>query len=383
MESFVPNLLDGGNDETSSTDSDSDDQARSMLSTDDPSIQRIVARNMPMHQSRGAFNIGRIGVHRGLLLRSRFFLMLSLPTGVLLLCCFTVYLIAWLLFAVWWYNLANKCETGLSSFVAALYLSIETMMTIGYGVPDPYFNDCLEVLPLLICQSWTSLLIDLVIIGILFQRISRAHKRASTIIFSDKLLLRIRGGSVELAFRIAEMQDGLLMQVVLQAYVLLHRVDLFSALDLDEASSAEGEVGDCEEVVLKAVRLQGLDDNNNALLCGVPMTVTHTIDRDSPLAPCNRWSRACSHESDLKDVIEHLKELPYLEILVILSGIEKNTGASVEGRQSYTLNEIVAGHEFGRCVSLDANGRHCIDFVHFNQTFAVQRFKNFSGGEQD
>jgi len=282
-----------------------------------------------------------------------------------------VYAAAWLLFAFWWRAVSVPCDVGIYTYKQALYLSIETMMTIGYGVPDPFFKDCWQALPVLMIQSWIGLLIDLVFVGIVFARISRASRRANTIILSDKSLLRARGNNVEIAFRVAEMYRRPLLQVFVQAYCVIHRVDLVNAPELhsQEEGTAGGRSKAFEAVVIKALHLQGLDDNNNALLCGIPMTIQHVIDRNSPLAPCNIHGMRCDYDSTLSEAQEHLQSLPYVEIIVIVSGTEENTGSSVEGRQSYTMHDILSGREFGRCVTLDANGRHCIDFAHFDDTF--------------
>jgi hypothetical protein len=338
----------------------------SPLSVETPSIQRLMKRDMSMKQSWGRFNLKRLGVRHGLLSHNFFFLLLTVKAWKLVLGCFTVYMVAWVAFAAWWFQISDACNIGLNTYRSALYLSIETMMTIGYGVPDPFFNDCWEALPLIICQSFVGLLIDLAIVGMLFQRLSRSFARASTLVFSDKLLLRRRENHVELALRIAEMQARPLLQVVMQAYVVLHRRDVQNAPAIDDDTEAH-----CEDVIVRALHLQGLDDNNNALLCAIPMTITHTIDRESPLSPCNRYAMNMTHDSTLSETITNLRSMPYLEVIVMVSGTEESTGNAVEGRQSYIIQEIVSGHEFGRCVTVNQEGVHCVDFDHFNDIFAV------------
>mmetsp|Transcript_46875 Transcript_46875/g.125348 ORF Transcript_46875/g.125348 Transcript_46875/m.125348 type:complete len:156 (+) Transcript_46875:2-469(+) len=108
------------------------------------------------------------------------------------------------------------------------------------------------------------------------------------------------------------------------------------------------------------------------------MTVSHTIDRYSPLAPCNRYQMRCDRDPTPEEVYANIwgqedgggaPPIPYLEVIVILSGVEEITGASVEGRQSYTKEEIGFGEEFARCVFLDKKtGRHKVDFGKFQDT---------------
>lgn len=334
---------------------------------------RLIARNRNMHQSRGYFSVQRRSITKTLLLRDVFHVILRQSTGKLILGAFAAYITMWLIFAFWWLRVARPCGISLTSYRQALYLAIESMTTIGYGVDDPFFQDCDEVMPLLFIQSLLAMLLDTIIIGILFQRFARANARAATIIFSKTALLRQRGPRIQLAFRIAEMQDASLLQVSLQVYVLMHRQDL----------RADGP-DDLETVIVKALPLQGLDDTNNVLLCGLPMTITHDIDRFSPLAPCNvpRLASSVTQAADptISDVEEHLANLPHVEIIAVISGVEESTGVSVEGRQSYTFSDIDVGKEFGRCVYLDSAGKHYTDFGLFHKTQETNAGHNTNPG---
>ena len=42
--------------------------------------------------------------------------------------------------------------TEVNSFTDAFFLSMETFMTIGYGVPDPFFSNCDGVMTVL--RGW-------------------------------------------------------------------------------------------------------------------------------------------------------------------------------------------------------------------------------------
>lgn len=336
---------------------------------------RLIARNMNMYQSRGYFSVQRRSITKTLLLRDVFHVILRQSTEKLILGAFAAYITMWLIFACWWLQVARPCGLSLTSYRQALYLSIESMTTIGYGVDDPFFQDCDEVMPLLFIQSLLAMLLDTIIIGILFQRFARANARAATIIFSKTALLRQRGPRIQLAFRIAEMQDASLLQVSLQVFVLMHRQDLRADTGPD----------DLETVIVKALPLQGLDDTNNVLLCGLPMTITHDIDRFSPLAPCNApWltsSVTQAADPTIGEVEKHLADLPWVEIIAVISGVEEITGGSVEGRQSYTFSDIDVGKEFGRCVYLDSAGKHCTDFGLFHKTQETNPGRNTNPGD--
>ena len=71
--------------------------------------------------------------------------ILHAGTGPLLLAITVCYMIIFLAFTPIYMAISEECglqlgdESG-NKFSDALYLSVETMTTIGYGVPDPYYN---------------------------------------------------------------------------------------------------------------------------------------------------------------------------------------------------------------------------------------------------
>ena len=66
-------------------------------------------------------------------------------------------------------------------FIRALTFSIETMMTIGYGVDDPWFNDCPLMLFLIAAQAMVGIFSSSILFGVVLTRVMRADQRASTI----------------------------------------------------------------------------------------------------------------------------------------------------------------------------------------------------------
>merc|ERR1719210_2199542 len=148
-------------------------------------------------------------------------------------------------------------------------------MTIGYGVPDPYFRNCPQAVFVLLGQSLTGLVIDAMMIGLVFQHATSAYMRASTVIFSNHAILQVIDGCVHLIFRVAEMQTPLL-QCVIQVYCVQHHAD----------SRLPGGV----RVQVSAVQLKEPDTDmySGVLFLGLPTMVVHRIDYDSPLAPARR-----------------------------------------------------------------------------------------------
>lgn len=71
--------------------------------------------------------------------------ILHAGTWPLLMAIFVCYMCVFLAFTPIYMAISEECglelgdESG-NKFSDALYLSVETMTTIGYGVPDPYYN---------------------------------------------------------------------------------------------------------------------------------------------------------------------------------------------------------------------------------------------------
>lgn len=78
-----------------------------------------------------------------------------------------VYLIAIFLFAVFFLALSSNCNTKIVFFSDALFLSMETLFTIGYGTPDPFFGQCEGAFVLITAQSIVGTLLNGTLISLL------------------------------------------------------------------------------------------------------------------------------------------------------------------------------------------------------------------------
>lgn len=97
-------------------------------------------------------------------------------------------------FAVEGEQVDSFCGMDVNNFMEALYFSLSTMATIGYGTSDYYFGNCWTPFFLVLLQVFSALAFSSLAIGLLFQRMSRGQKRGRTIIFSDVAVIRkVRG----------------------------------------------------------------------------------------------------------------------------------------------------------------------------------------------
>jgi hypothetical protein len=114
------------------------------------------------------------------------------------------------------------CDMDIHDHMEALYFSLSTMTTIGYGVSDYYFGGCWTPLLLVLAQVCCALVFNAVAIGLIFQRISRGHKRSKTILFSDKAVVRRVKGVPYLMVRIGELRSHQLIEATVRAYCVRH-----------------------------------------------------------------------------------------------------------------------------------------------------------------
>ena len=95
--------------------------------------------------------------------------------------------------------------SNVDGFVTALLFSVETQQTIGFG----YYHirpRCPEAVTLLCMQAVFGVLLEGLMVGIVFMKLSRANKRKATIIFSKNALTGMRDGVLYLMIRVGDMR---------------------------------------------------------------------------------------------------------------------------------------------------------------------------------
>lgn len=113
------------------------------------------------------------------------------------------------------------CVTNVDKFLHALWFSVHTAATIGYGhqSPDP---DCTLLNLMIMMQVLTGALMQAALLGLVYTRFSAPSSRATTIKFS-KVLACYRGidGYRRLAFRVANLRKHQVLQP--QVHMMLLR----------------------------------------------------------------------------------------------------------------------------------------------------------------
>lgn len=222
------------------------------------------------------------------------------------------YIITWLVFGiiyffdVWVRDDVNHigdpewkaCIENVDSFLSALLFSVESQRTIGYGSRMVTAN-CAEGVILLMIQSIIGSMIDALMVGCMFVKISRPKKRAQTLIFSKQCVISHRDEKLCLMFRIGDLRDSHMVDAKIRAKLIKSR------------QTKEGEFIPLEQSELNL----GYDTGEDRLFLVEPQIICHIINDHSPF-----WDMSA----------ESLKREQF-EIIVILEGIVEATGECFGG----------------------------------------------------
>lgn len=250
----------------------------------DPGL-RLLDRDGPCHQSQGHWAVNNIAMRHteddederysdwGQQLRNRmsgdlYHVFLDSGLWRQLTVLALAYMFVIVLFACLYLAIATHCKLDLEgSFIRAYMLSLETMITIGFGVPDPYMNGCWRGTIVLTTQSLLQLFMVAILIGVIFQRLSRPQSRACTILFSKRAVIQEIEGVHYFMFRVCDLR---VHHALLETHVRCY------CAHNDPQRGYE----------LLPMRLEHPDDElGGSLLLNIPFIVVHRIDAWSPLAP--------------------------------------------------------------------------------------------------
>lgn len=261
--------------------------------------KRLVDRDGPMNQSRGKLKVRKRIKHAiwtALYYGDLFHTLVDAPTsrciGIIL---FTI-LLTICLFAALYLSIAQhtNCEMGLQNYHEAFMFSLETQLTIGYGTQDIFFGDCWLPTIALTIQMCVKTILDAVTIGIIYSRISRPNKRASTIVFSKNGIIRRIRGRLYFMFQTCELRKHQLVSARVRLYAVRH--------ERDQHGDIIAPFQTC------AMRLNHPDDSlGGMLLMCLPQVIVHEIDCSSPLMPPPHWASASEKYSWSPPAMAHAK----------------------------------------------------------------------------
>jgi len=310
---------------------------------------------------RGHVNIGktRVSKRRRRFLSDFFNTMLDIKWRYVHFIFFLAFIGSWFSFAIVWYIIIYyhgdfeedhlpdnqeasgwvPCVVNINNFASVFLFSVETQHTIGYG-GRMTTEECPEAIFIMSFQSIVGVMIQACMVGIIFSKLSRPKKRASTLMFSKNAVVCQRDGTNCLLFRVGNMRHSTLVEAHVRAILISKRV------------TEEGEIMPYFQTELTVgTDSEGEEDE---IFFIWPTTLVHKINSDSPF-----------YNMSAKDFLKKR-----YEIVVILEGVIEQTGNSIQARSSYLPNEVLWGYRFVNLLTFKHSAsEYKIDYSAFNAVY--------------
>lgn len=320
---------------------------------------RAISRKMKRRRlvdKKGRIHVNYVNVpDRGQLyyLSDQFTTLIEARWRYVILIFSMAFIVSWLVFgSIWWgiYSYRLKyhnitCIEKVYSWTSAFLFSLETQTTIGYGGRQ-ITPDCPEGVICLLIQCIIGLLISSTMLGLIFAKLSRPHRRRNTILFSRHAVIGPRDGKLFLMFRIADLRKKQLIESHIRVYLIRRHV------------TSEGEEIGCFRQPLP-VSYDNDDDDDEKIFLFAPVVLLHEINEESPF-----------YNYSADDLL-----FADFEVVLLLEGIVEPTGMTMQARTSYVGEEIHWGHLFVdimsyKDTSID-DGHYNVDISRFHETFKV------------
>jgi inward rectifier potassium channel len=308
--------------------------------------QQRKAQKLPLVDHKGRLNVETRGLPKTFLYWGDLFhTLVNMPTPRFLGILVLNYFLLFVGFGVPYYYDAynNNCIPGVVTFDHALWFSVQTSMTIGYGgdlTPDP---SCRLTNIMVVLQSLASLLVAYSLLGVFYVRFSRPARRAQTIIFSRYCTMHEEDGVPVISLRIANIRK----HQIIEANVRL-------LIGFNNTLGGGGSEGDRDhETVFHFTSLPVI--GGNQVFLGLPCSVKHPITSTSPLYGMS--------VTELEDAD--------CELLVLLEGVDASTSCKLQARHSYLPKDIRRDVMHETMVFRSPNGRRCVDFSKFDTLLPV------------
>ncbi|XP_006642286.2 G protein-activated inward rectifier potassium channel 4 [Lepisosteus oculatus] len=260
-----------------------------------------------------------------------------------------VYCVTWLFFGFIWWLIAyirgdlehgdeqgwTPCVENLNSFVSAFLFSIETETTIGYGY-RVITENCPEGIILLLVQAILGSIVNALMVGCMFVKISQPKKRAETLMFSHKAVISVRDDKLCLMFRVGDLRNSHIVEASIRAKLIKSK------------QTKEGEFIPLNQTDINV----GFDTGDDRLFLVSPLIISHEINEKSPF-----W-----------ELSKAQMEKEEFEIVVILEGMVEATGMTCQARSSYQDTEVLWGYRFTPVLTLE-KGFYEVDYNTFHDIY--------------
>ncbi len=262
---------------------------------------RLVDRQGEFRQSRGNIHVRKKikrSYWRSLYGSDLFHTLINAPTARTVCILLFAYFLVVVVFAAIFYfiSMTYDCNMGLGTFIDAFMFSLETMATVGYGTKDIFFDDCYLPAIFLTLQLLVRVFADAVVIGVIYARLSRPTTRASTILFSDKSVIRRIRGKLYFMLQLCELREHQLVEAHARLYVVKKETHGSNSNSTEAAAAASASSGKAtlngrNYFHIGHMRLNHPnDDLGGMLFMCLPQVVVHELDASSPLMPPPVWA---------------------------------------------------------------------------------------------
>ncbi|CAM6094222.1 unnamed protein product [Calypogeia fissa] len=313
-----------------------------MRTARDSAHQHLVSRKaprLPLVDHKGRLNVETRGAPKhSLYWGDLFHTLVNMPSPRFMLVLFCTYSLLFGGFAIPYYYDAynNFCIPGVLHYSHALWFSVQTSMTIGYGgelTPDP---KCMMTNIVVVVQSLVSLLVAYSLLGVFYIRFARPARRAQTLIFSKRMVIYEEDGVRVLAFRMANVRKHQIIEANVRLLIGLNN-----------------HLTDEDESVFHFTPLKIV--GGSEVFLGLPYIVKHPITSTSPLYGLT---------------VQGMEQAD-AEILVLLEGVDASTSSKLQARRSYLPSDIISEHRFETAVSRTRGGQRSVDFTKFDSVIPV------------
>jgi potassium inwardly-rectifying channel subfamily J len=301
-----------------------------------------------VHHTRIINKIGRLNTHHVKIPKKRLFYFRDLGNTLLnirwrwiTITLFVVNFISFFVFGLLWMwiayisgdfeeNTTDLCIINTKNLTGYVLLSIETMLTIGYGYRYPT-EQCIQgwIVPFL--QALVSVGIQGVLITAVYVKISKPFTKNTLGFFSTKAVICLRDGELCFVFRITDLTGKISIGTKITMYFVDKQV----------------------KSITNSFDMKQMNVQPHGFLI-FPIEIIHVIDSQSPL-----W-KIPPHELLLKPI----------EIIVVAEGLSVVTGQPSQNRTSYINTDILWGHRFTPCVNFDGKKeKYIINYKDINNIY--------------
>lgn len=368
---------------------------------------RLLDRGAAFGQSTGRIHVSRM-MRREMVRKLRwgdlFHTVVHHSTFKIIMLAFFSYSLAHTVFSLVYWVISDRCYFEIESWLDAFFLSVQVGMTIGWGLPGhPYLkknlnqtHGCYSGAMAILLHTLVMHILNALLIGILYARISRGTKRSSSIAFTDRAVIREIKGKLYFMFQTCELRKHQLTEAHVRCYALCAP----AIGDGGDAGLSEGPT----QIMQHPMRLlQPNDELGGTLLMALPSLVIHEIDAWSPFAQkagcCEDFPSLARRAVDIgpqglpngeksrshptRQDVESFLSNNWIEVVCLVEGFEPTTSSTIQARHSYANEDLVFDHGFAPCVSRhrSKDSSWVIDFDRFHSLVPMPSIQEDEGSD--